>query len=29
MSPTFVALWFTLPFERGMGRNLGFKLLAR
>jgi predicted dinucleotide-binding enzyme len=25
----FVALWFTLAFERGWGRNLGFKLLTR
>jgi hypothetical protein len=25
----FVALWFTLAFERGWGRNLGLKLLAR
>ncbi len=25
----FVALWFTLAFERGLGRNLGFKLLTR
>lgn len=25
----FVALWFTLAFERGMGRNLGFKILTR
>jgi 8-hydroxy-5-deazaflavin:NADPH oxidoreductase len=25
----FTALWFTLAFERGWGRNLGFKLLTR
>jgi predicted dinucleotide-binding enzyme len=25
----FVALWFTLAFDRGWGRNLGFKLLTR
>jgi 8-hydroxy-5-deazaflavin:NADPH oxidoreductase len=25
----FTALWFTLAFERGLGRNLGFKLLTR
>jgi predicted dinucleotide-binding enzyme len=25
----FVALWFTLAFERGMGRDLGFKILTR
>jgi predicted dinucleotide-binding enzyme len=25
----FVTLWFTLAFERGMGRNLGFKILTR
>ena len=25
----FVTLWFTLAFERGWGRNLGFKLLTR
>ena len=25
----FVALWFTLAFECGWGRNLGFKLLTR
>jgi len=25
----FVVLWFTLAFERGLGRNLGFKLLTR
>jgi 8-hydroxy-5-deazaflavin:NADPH oxidoreductase len=25
----FVALWFTLAFERGLGRNLGFKILTR
>ncbi len=25
----FVALWFTLAFERRWGRNLGFKLLTR
>lgn len=25
----FVTLWFTLAFERGLGRNLGFKILTR
>lgn len=25
----FVALWFTLAFDRGWGRNLGFRLLTR
>jgi predicted dinucleotide-binding enzyme len=25
----FVALWFTLAFERGYGRGVGFKLLTR
>jgi predicted dinucleotide-binding enzyme len=25
----FTMLWFTLAFERGWGRNLGFKLLTR
>jgi 8-hydroxy-5-deazaflavin:NADPH oxidoreductase len=25
----FTALWFTLAFERGWGRNLGFKLMTR
>jgi 8-hydroxy-5-deazaflavin:NADPH oxidoreductase len=25
----FVTLWFTLAFERGFGRNLGFKILTR
>ena len=25
----FTALWFTLAFESGWGRNLGFKLLTR
>lgn len=25
----FVTLWFTLAFERGWGRNLGFKFLTR
>jgi len=25
----FAALWFTLAFDRGWGRNLGFKLLTR
>jgi 8-hydroxy-5-deazaflavin:NADPH oxidoreductase len=25
----FVTLWFTLAFERGMGRNVGFKILTR
>jgi predicted dinucleotide-binding enzyme len=25
----FVALWFTLAFERGLGRNVGFKILTR
>lgn len=28
-STTIVALWFTLAFERGGGRNLGFKLPTR
>jgi 8-hydroxy-5-deazaflavin:NADPH oxidoreductase len=26
---SFVTLWFTLAFERGLGRNLGFKILTR
>jgi hypothetical protein len=25
----FVALWFTLAFERGYGRQTGFKILTR
>jgi len=25
----FVKLWFTLAFEQGMGRGLGFRILTR